>query len=109
MKRGDIFLVKKGDPRDPKSRRPFVAVSRDRLLDTDFPTVICAPIVTKLTLGVATQVEVGADAGLKHDSAILCDVLVSIPKSALTDYKGRLSDEQVRQLDDALTTALGLR
>lgn len=109
MKRGDIYLVKKGDPRDPKARRPFVVVSRDKLIETNFPTVVCAPIVTKLTLGVATQVEVGAEAGLKHDSAVLCDGLVSIPKSALTDFKGRLSDEQTRQLDEALAVALGLR
>lgn len=108
VRRGDVYLVQKGDPRDPKARRPFVVVSRDKLLDSSFPTAICAPIATKFTLGLATQFEVGVEVGLKHDSAVLCDGLVSIPKSALTDYRGHLSDEQMRMLDEALSVALGL-
>jgi mRNA interferase MazF len=109
VRRGDVYLVRKGDPRDPKSRRPFVVVSRERLIATSFPTVICAPIVSKLTEGLATQVEVGEVAGLKHASAILCDGLVSIPKASLTDFKGHLPDDQMRALDQALAVALGLQ
>jgi mRNA interferase MazF len=108
VRRGDIYLVKKGDPRDPRAQRPFVVVSREALIDSAFPTVICAPIASKLYPGLVTQVEIGEPAGLKHESAILCDGLVSIPKSALTDYKGRLSEDELEDLDDALAVALAL-
>ncbi|MEI6388361.1 MAG: type II toxin-antitoxin system PemK/MazF family toxin [Spirochaetota bacterium] len=46
--------------------------------------------------------------GLKHDSSIHCDELVSIPKSMLTDYLGHLSDEKIDQLNHALRIALDL-
>jgi mRNA-degrading endonuclease toxin of MazEF toxin-antitoxin module len=38
----------------------------------------------------------------------LCDGLVSIPKVALTDYKGSLSNEKMVELDLALAVALGI-
>jgi len=34
--------------------------------------------------GLHTQVNVGFDEGLKHDSSIHCDELVSLPKTLLT-------------------------
>jgi mRNA interferase MazF len=51
---------------------------------------------------------VGVDDGLKHDSAIHCDVLVSLPKTALTDYVGTLSERKVADLNQALAVALEL-
>jgi mRNA interferase MazF len=58
--------------------------------------------------GLSTQVPVGAAEGLKHDSAIHCDELVSIPKAALTDYVGALSTARLRDLNRALAIALEL-
>jgi mRNA interferase MazF len=51
---------------------------------------------------------VGPAEGLKHDSAILCDGLMSIEKSRLTDFVGELSPAKLRELDDALLSALGV-
>ncbi|HEX5758014.1 MAG TPA: type II toxin-antitoxin system PemK/MazF family toxin [Thermoanaerobaculia bacterium] len=48
------------------------------------------------------------DQGLKHDSSIHCDELVSLPKSQLTDYIGALSPGKLLELDQALATALDL-
>lgn len=45
--------------------------------------MICAPVYTAYD-GLATQIPVGTDEGLKHDSSIHCDELVSLPKSVLT-------------------------
>jgi mRNA interferase MazF len=53
-------------------------------------------------------VAVGIDDGLKHDSAIHCDELVSLPKAVLTDYIGSLSVAKMAELDRALAVALGL-
>ena len=64
-------------------------VSRQLLIDSKFSTVICAPIYSAYH-GLSTQVLVGIEQGLKHDSSIHCDDLVSLPKSVLTDYVGSL-------------------
>jgi len=88
LKRGDLYRVRK--PRgDAKSQRVFVVVSRQALLDSRYSTVICAPVYSKRD-GLATQVDVGPEFGLKHDSAVHRDELVSLPKSALTDSVGAL-------------------
>jgi len=85
MKRGDLFRVYKGSKDDPKAHRVFLVVSRQELIDNTFSTVICAPVYSKYD-GIATQVEVNQNEGLKHDSAIYCDALVSFHKSNLTNY-----------------------
>jgi mRNA interferase MazF len=51
---------------------------------------------------------VTVEQGLKHDSSIHCDELVSLPKAALTDYLGCLSSEKLHELDRALAFALEL-
>jgi mRNA interferase MazF len=99
--------VSKGSPRDPKRSRVFVVVSRQLLIQSSFSTVICAPIYTARH-GLSTQVPVGPDEGLKHDSSIHCDELVSLPKGALTDFVGTLSSDKTRRLDEALIVALGI-
>ena len=53
-----------------------------------------------------TQIEIGSNEGLKHDSAIHCDDLTSIPKSMLTDYIGSLSEAKMLQVNAALRIAL---
>ena len=77
------------------------------LIDSRFSTVICAPVYTAYS-GLSTQVPVGIEDGLKHESAIHCDELVSLPKSMLTNYIGRLSETRRDQLDAALKAALQL-
>ncbi len=104
MKRGDLYRVRKPDG-DPKQTRVFVVVSRPALIASRFSTVICAPVYTTRH-GLATEVNVGVDEGLKHDSAVHCDALVSLPKALLTDVIGGLSPTQVNRLDDALRIAL---
>lgn len=46
--------------------------------------------------------------GLKHPSWIMCDNLVSIRKSELTDYVGSLSGAKRAELNDTLKLALDL-
>lgn len=105
MKRGDVYLVRKPTKADPKRQRAFVVVSRQALIDSSYESVICAPVYTKY-LGLQTQVEVGDGEGLKHDSAVHCDGLVSLAKSRLTDYKGALAVKKLEALDAALRVAL---
>ena len=82
-------------------------MSRDDLITTTFPTVVCAPVYSNY-LGLKTEVEVGISEGLKHDSCIRCDELVSIAKSDLTDFIGSLSPQKIQELNQALKAALDI-
>ncbi len=106
MKRGELYRVRR-PPGDPKPARVFVVVSRQPLIDSNFSTVVCAPIFTEWH-GLRTQVSVGTAQGLKHESAIQCDGLMSLEKSRLTDFVGELTFDKMRELDDALLIALAL-
>jgi len=104
--RGELYRVPKPS-NDPKRQRVYVIVSRQKLLESRYSSVICAPIYTEGE-GLATQVAVGPDNGLKHPSWITCDGLVSFHKSVLTDFVGTLSASQMRQLNRSLALALDL-
>ena len=67
----------------------------------------CAPVYTRRD-GLATQVELGAEDGLKHESSIHRDALVSLPKSMLTDFVSSLAALRMRARDHALRVALPL-
>ena len=82
-------------------------VSRQALIDSRFSTVVCAPVYTRRD-GLATQVDVGPDEGLKYESSIHCDALVSLPKSVLTDQVASLGVPRLAELDQALRVALAL-
>jgi mRNA interferase MazF len=107
MKRGELYRVVKPSGKDPKKFRVFVIVSRQVLIDSRFSTVICAPVYTAYD-GLATQVPVGQDEGLKHESSIHCDELVSLPKSLLTNFIGTLSPKKIAALNQALRIALNI-
>jgi len=107
MKRGDLYRVYRGSKNDPKKQRVYLVVSRQEFIDTAFSTVICAPVYSKY-YDLTTQVEIGADEGLKHDSAVYCDALVSISKSMLTDFIGSLSNEKMKAVNAALCIALAV-
>jgi mRNA interferase MazF len=106
VRRGDLFRVRRPGG-DPKRSRVFVVVSRQSVIDSRFSTVVCAPVYSRRH-GLSTQVDVGVDEGLKHDSSIHCDALVSIAKSSLTDFVGSLSRQGIGDLDRALRIALAL-
>lgn len=107
MKRGDLYLVTHSSSADPKRSRVFVVVSREGLMATNFSTVICAPIYS-VHDGLSTQVLVGINEGLKHDSSIHCDALMSLPKSMLTNFVGSLESGKIQELNQALKLALEL-
>lgn len=107
MKRGDLFRVYHPTD-DPKRFRVFVVVSRQALIDSRFSTVTCAPVYSNGS-GLATQVRAGSDEGLKHESWITCDELVSMRKSDLTNFVGSLSLSKMIDLNRALAMALDLR
>ena len=107
MTRGELYRVYRGSREDPRNYRVFVIVSRQALIDSRFSCVICAPVFSSYD-ALSTQVPVGVDEGLKHDSSVFCDQLISIPKSALKHFIGTLPPRKVHALDSALAVALDL-
>lgn len=106
MKRGELYRVYK-PVGDPKQYRTFVVVSRQVLIDSHFSTLVCAPVFSHGE-GLSTQVAVGPDEGLKHSSWIMCDNLVSLRKTELTQFLGSLARPRLIELDRALRMALDL-
>ena len=106
MRRGEIYRVHQPEG-DPKRHRAFVVVSRQTLLDSAYNTAVCAPVFTNGD-GLSTQVAIGQEEGLKHESWIACDNLRSLRKSDLTQFVGSLSWSKLTELDKALRVALAL-
>ena len=107
MKRGELYLMEKPGSQDPRKRRVFVIVSRQGLVDSRFSTLICAPVYSRHD-GLSTQVPVGTAEGLKKESSIHCDELVSLPKPVLTHYVGSLKAAVLGTLNAALSVSLEL-
>lgn len=106
MKRGELYRVRRPKA-DPKTFRTYVVLSRSSAINSRFPTVICAPVVTNGE-GLSTQVQIGIDEGMKHTSWILCDNLVSVEKAVLTDYVGSVPPLKLTEVNRALRIALDL-
>jgi mRNA interferase MazF len=77
------------------------------LIESTFSTVVCAPVYSA-RYGLSTEVPVGPDDGLRQESSIHCDALVSLSKSLLTHYVGALSASKLAALDRALIAALDI-
>jgi len=107
LRRGEFYRVYKGSRTDTKRYRVFVIVSRQALINSKFSTVICAPVYSRYD-GLSTQIAVGVEEGLKGESCIFCDELVSIEKSRLTHFVGTLPESKHRQLTYGLQIAMGM-
>src|SRR6202789_61000 len=107
LRRGELYRVRAPQHGEPKKSRCFAVVSRQDLLDSNANRVLCAPINTS-GVGLATEVQVGIDEGLKQVSVINCDQITRLEKSMLTDYIGALSPAKLKLLRGALVVALDL-
>lgn len=107
MQRGELYIVKKPGAPDPKKQRVFVIVSRQVAVKSKYSAVICAPVYSRYD-ELSTQVRVGVSEGLKHESSIHCDELISLPKSLLTRFIGQLDMHKISELNQALAIALDL-
>lgn len=84
----------------------YVVVSRDFVAgNDDLSTVICAPVYREV-LGLRSEVVVGPDEGLPHESAVRCDFLMLMFKSRLTGFVATLPAPKRTELARALAYAL---
>jgi len=103
-----MYRVRHPGGTDPRRSRVFVIVSRQAVIESRFSSVICAPVYSAYH-GLSSQIAIGVNQGLKHDSAVHCDELVSLPKFVLTDYIASLPPSKIAELNRALSVALELQ
>jgi len=64
--------------------------------------------VTSTVRGLPTEVTVGREHGLEHESVVNCDNLATLPKDALRTRRGALDPQSLHRLRHALRIALDL-
>jgi mRNA interferase MazF len=105
VRRGEIYWVHLPPP---AGHGPAVVVTRTAALRYRTAVTI-APVTTRLR-DIASEVEVGPDQGLRQKSAANCDSLMTVAKALFESRPvGRLSGDQIRELDLALRYSLEIR
>lgn len=89
----------------PDNLRPVLVLSRQDVVGL-IDTIIVAPITTTI-YGVPSEVIVGIDQGLKHDSAINLDHIQTVSASKLARYVGLLNERLMSKACLALMIATG--
>jgi mRNA interferase MazF len=102
VNRGEIWQYRfKG----PDKRRPVLILSRQEVIPL-LHTVMVAPI-TSVRRGAPSEVPVGSNEGVKHDSAVNLDHVQTVERAGLISFVGTLDSTQMRQVCRALAIATG--
>ncbi len=111
VKRGDIFYADLSPVvgSEQGGVRPVLIV-QNNVGNKFSPTVIIAAITSQINKAkLPTHIEILAnDYGLSKDSVILLEQIRTIDKKRLRERIGRLDDELMEKVDDALTVSFGL-
>lgn len=108
MTRGEIYRTAERLPERGHKPGFYIVVSRDFIASNDdVATVVCAPVYRE-SLGLRSEVLLGREDGLPHDSSIRCDFLMLMFKRKLTRFVSSLSNSKVAELNRALGDALAL-
>ena len=99
--RGEVY-----DVRFPSGRRPAVVVTHERVIP--YLNGVIVVQVTSTIRGLPTEVPLGREHGLDHESVVNCDNLATVPKAALMRHRGTLGPVELTRLRDALRLALEL-
>lgn len=103
MRRGEVYWHQFGKP---DKRRPVVVLTATRSLHyLDAATVAS---VTRTRRGVPSEVELSVDDGLPQVCAVNLHQIATVPQRHLGPYITQLTDSRMREIDDALTFALGV-
>ena len=105
MRRGEVYWA---NLPEPYGRRPVLVISRSASLDPR-TRVTVAPI-TSTVRGIASEIHVGRQQGVRPGSVVTCDNVQTLLQTRLDPQPvGRLSVRKTIDLDQALVFALGVR
>ena len=102
LNRGEIWIF---EFKPPDKRRPVLVLTRQEVIEL-LNTVTVAPITSTIR-GAPSEVLIGVDEGLKHESAVNLDHLQTIDKARLRQFVGSLSAVKMHRVCTALAIGLG--
>jgi len=117
LRRGDVVLVAfplAGSAEGGRKRRPALVVQHNRYNRRRAVLILAAITSSKAHQRLPCKVPVaknnpaGRQAGIKMDSVVDCQTLVTIPREIVTRKIGSLPKGIMRKIDKALKDALGL-
>lgn len=91
----------------PTGRRPVLVLTRTDMIER-LHTVTVAPLTSTIR-GVASEVVVGPEVGLKRPSAINLHHVATVPRAGLRAYVGTVPPEVMHRVREALLFSLGFR
>lgn len=107
MRRGDIWTVSGGKNYAGKPR-PVVLVQDDAFDATDSITVCAFTTDTTEAPLFRLPIEPNERNGLRFSSCLMVDKIFTVPKSKVGERIGRLGEEDVLRLNQAMMVFLGL-
>lgn len=111
VKRGDIYYADLSPVvgSEQGGVRPVLIIQND-IGNKYSPTVIAAAITSQINKAkMPTHIELGAkDYGLNKDSVILLEQIRTIDKKRLREKIGRIDDELMESVNNALSISFGL-
>jgi mRNA interferase MazF len=90
--------------RAPNKERPVLILTRPEMISVLNTVTVAA--LTRTIRGVASEVLVGEECGLKEPSAINLHHLFTVPQTGLRRFVGSISDSTMRAVRAALLHAL---
>ncbi|HOV26233.1 MAG TPA: type II toxin-antitoxin system PemK/MazF family toxin [Pseudobacteroides sp.] len=112
IKRGDIFYADLSPVigSEQGGVRPVLIVQND-IGNKYSPTVIAAAITSQINKAkLPTHIEISAmEYGLSKDSVILLEQIRTIDKMRIREKIGRLDDELMEKVNDAISISFGLQ
>ena len=111
IKRGDIYYADLSPVvgSEQGGLRPVLIVQND-VGNRYSPTVIAAAITSRVgKTKLPTHIDIHAEgAGLTRDSVVLLEQIRTIDKKRLREHMGRLDEEHMNQVDEAIAVSFGL-
>ena len=110
-RRGDIYYADLNPfiGSEQGGKRPVLVLQNN---DGNFfsPTLIIAPMTTKVykKQELPTHYVLKKAGTLKHPSIVLLEQIRTIDKCRILSYQGKVSKEQMREIDDYIRTSLDL-
>ena len=104
MQRGDLVTFSlQGDYGKP---RPALVVQSDLLADLD--SVVLCPITSELReAAFRVNIEPSPSNGLQKLSQVMVDKLATLPRARVSEPFGRVDDERMRAISQALLLVVG--
>lgn len=111
VKRGDIFYADLSPVvgSEQGGTRPVLIVQND-MGNKHSPTVIAAAITSQMNKArLPTHIElIGPTVGLTKNSVVLLEQIRTIDKKRLREHMGRLDQNMMQKVDDAIAVSFGL-